>query len=117
MTFSEEIKKEALRLGFDACGICRAVDSDEEERYMQWINENWHADMAYMARNIDKRVDPRLLVEGAKLYLWLLIIILMRNRLLMLPSLHIMLMGKIITILFVTSLRNYLRLLPNANPR
>ena len=66
MTFSEEIKKEALRLGFDACGICRAVDSDEEERYMQWINDNWHADMAYMARNIDKRVDPRLLVEGAK---------------------------------------------------
>ena len=66
MTFSEEIKKEALRLGFDACGISRANNSGEEERYMKWIADNWHADMNYMARNIDKRVDPRLLVEGAK---------------------------------------------------
>ncbi len=66
MTFSEEIKKEALRLGFDACGISPANNSGEEERYMKWIEDNWHADMHYMARNIDKRVDPRLLVEGAK---------------------------------------------------
>lgn len=66
MTFSEEIKKEALRLGFDACGISPADNSGEEERYMKWIEDNWHADMHYMARNIDKRVDPRLLVEGAK---------------------------------------------------
>ncbi|NLD23720.1 MAG: tRNA epoxyqueuosine(34) reductase QueG [Bacteroidales bacterium] len=66
MSFSEEIKKEALRLGFDACGISPADNSGEEERYMKWIEDNWHADMHYMARNIDKRVDPRLLVEGAK---------------------------------------------------
>jgi epoxyqueuosine reductase len=66
MTFSEEIKIEALRLGFDACGISPADNSGEEERYMKWIEDNWHADMHYMARNIDKRIDPRLLVEGAK---------------------------------------------------
>ena len=66
MSFSEEIKKEALRLGFDACGISPADNSGEEERYMKWIEDNWHADMHYMARNIDKRVDPRLLVDGAK---------------------------------------------------
>ena len=66
MTFSEEIKNEALRLGFDACGISPADNSGEEKRYMKWIEDNWHADMHYMARNIDKRVDPRLLVEGAK---------------------------------------------------
>ena len=66
MTFSEEIKNEALRLGFDACGISPADNSGEEKRYMKWIEDNWHADMYYMARNIDKRVDPRLLVEGAK---------------------------------------------------
>ena len=66
MTFSEEIKQHALSLGFDACGICRATDSGQEERYMQWLAENGNADMEYMARNIDKRLDPRLLVEGAK---------------------------------------------------
>lgn len=66
MTFSEEIKKEALRLGFDACGISPADNSGEEERYMKWIADNWHADMIYMARNVEKRIDPRLLVSGAK---------------------------------------------------
>ena len=66
MTFSEEIKQQAYALGFDACGICRAADSGEEARYRQWISENGHAGMDYMARNIDKRLDPRLLVEGAR---------------------------------------------------
>ncbi len=66
MTFSEEIKQEALRLGFDACGICRATDSGEEERYMKWLADNCQATMSYMERNIDKRVDPRKLVDGAK---------------------------------------------------
>ncbi|NLY25876.1 MAG: tRNA epoxyqueuosine(34) reductase QueG [Bacteroidales bacterium] len=66
MTFSEEIKQQALLLGFDACGICRAVDSGEEARYMEWIAANCQAGMGYMERNIDKRIDPRLLVEGAQ---------------------------------------------------
>jgi epoxyqueuosine reductase len=66
MTFSEEIKRCALSLGFDACGVSRAADSGEGERYMRWLSENGHADMLYMTRNIDKRLDPRLLVEGAK---------------------------------------------------
>jgi len=66
MTISEEIKNEALRLGFDACGICRATNSGEEDRYFQWLNDNCHATMSYMERNVDKRLDPRLLVEGAK---------------------------------------------------
>lgn len=66
MTFSEEIKEFALSLGFDACGICRASDSGERDHYMQWLEEKGHAEMEYMARNIDKRIDPTLLVEGAK---------------------------------------------------
>lgn len=66
MTFSEKIKEEAIRLGFDACGICQAVDSGEEENYMQWLADDCQASMKYMERNIDKRLDPRLLVDGAK---------------------------------------------------
>lgn len=66
MSFSEEIKQQALALGFDACGICRADDSGEEARYLAWIGENCHGGMDYLARNIDKRIDPRLLVDGAQ---------------------------------------------------
>lgn len=66
MSFSEEIKQYALSLGFDACGICRARNSEQEANYMKWLSEECHADMAYLERNIDKRMDPRLLVDGAK---------------------------------------------------
>ena len=65
-TFTEEIKQQALALGFDACGICRADNSGEEARYMSWIGEHCQSGMTYLERNIDKRIDPRLLVEGAQ---------------------------------------------------
>jgi len=58
MSFSEEIKQQALALGFDACGICRAGDSGEEDRYLKWIGENCHGGMDYLARNIDKESIP-----------------------------------------------------------
>lgn len=66
MTFSEEIKQFALSLGFDACGICCAKNSGQEAKYLDWISRNCHADMTYLERNIDKRLDPRLLVDNAK---------------------------------------------------
>jgi epoxyqueuosine reductase len=68
MAFSEQIKQYALSLGFDACGICKAerVDTKTENAYMQWLSKNGNADMDYLARNIEKRFDPRLLVKGAK---------------------------------------------------
>nr|MCU0355681.1 tRNA epoxyqueuosine(34) reductase QueG [Cytophagales bacterium] len=31
-----------------------------------WLNQNMHGQMAYMANHFDKRLDPRLLVDGAK---------------------------------------------------
>ena len=66
MTISEKIKEYALSLGFDACGICRAESSREEEQLRQWIAMNYQGDMSYLERNIEKRNDPRLLVPGAK---------------------------------------------------
>lgn len=33
---------------------------------MQWLSNNCQAGMSYMERNIEKRLDPRELVEGAK---------------------------------------------------
>lgn len=66
MTVSEKIKEHALTLGFDACGICRAESSGEEENMREWIRMNYQGDMSYLERNIEKRDDPRLLVPGAK---------------------------------------------------
>ena len=63
-----KIKAEARSLGFFTCGIARAeaVDSDTAEGYCRWIADGHHASMQYLADNIEKRLDPRLLMEGVK---------------------------------------------------
>lgn len=61
------IKAEAARLGFSFCGISKADFLEEEApRLEQWLNANMHGQMGYMANHFDKRLDPRLLVPGAK---------------------------------------------------
>lgn len=64
---SERIKKRALELGFMACGIAKAEFLEKEaSRLENWLNENRHGKMSYMENHFDKRLDPRLLVDGAK---------------------------------------------------
>ena len=65
--YSEIIKSKAKALGFLSCGISK-VDFLEKEapRLEQWLNQNHHGEMAYMANHFDKRLDPRVLVPGAK---------------------------------------------------
>lgn len=65
---SDTIKAEAASLGFFACGIARAqrVDSKEEAKLLNWLAKGYNADMAYMANNTAVRLDPRLLLNGAK---------------------------------------------------
>jgi epoxyqueuosine reductase len=61
------IKQEALRLGFMSCGISKADFLEvEAPRLEKWLNQNMHGQMQYMENHFDKRLDPRLLVEGAK---------------------------------------------------
>lgn len=61
------VKAEAKRLGFDYCGISKAEFlEDEAPRLEQWLNQNMHGQMGYMANHFDMRLDPRLLVPGAQ---------------------------------------------------
>ena len=61
------IKSESNRLGFISCGISKAELLEEEaERLENWLKRGMHGKMSYMERNFDKRLDPTLLVEGAK---------------------------------------------------
>ncbi|MBK6444961.1 MAG: tRNA epoxyqueuosine(34) reductase QueG [Bacteroidetes bacterium] len=64
---SHLIKNVAERLGFSFCGISKAEFLEAEApRLEQWLLQNRHGKMAYMANHFDKRLDPRLLVPGAK---------------------------------------------------
>ncbi|MDD5184908.1 MAG: tRNA epoxyqueuosine(34) reductase QueG [Paludibacter sp.] len=61
------IKNTALSLGFDACGIAKAEELTEDAGFMKlWIDSGQNGEMSYLARNFEKRVDPRILVPGCK---------------------------------------------------
>ncbi|QKJ29613.1 tRNA epoxyqueuosine(34) reductase QueG [Mucilaginibacter mali] len=65
--YSKLIKAEAKRLGFMFCGIARAgFLEDEAPRLEAWLKAGRHGEMQYMENYFDKRLDPRLLVDGAK---------------------------------------------------
>lgn len=65
--YASIIKSTASRLGFDFCGIAKAGFLEEEApRLEQWLNQNYQAQMGYLANHFDKRLDPTKLVEGAK---------------------------------------------------
>lgn len=70
---TEMIKKEAERLGFLSCGISKAEFLEKEApRLESWLSKNMHGEMIYMENYFDKRLDPRLLVDGAKSVITLL---------------------------------------------
>ena len=62
------VKTEALRLGFDVCGISKAgaVDNEVTAMYNGWIGQGKNATMQYLERNCEKRFNPTLLVEGCR---------------------------------------------------
>ena len=71
---SQRIKTEAKHLGFLSCGISKANFLEEEApRLEKWLNDNMHGEMQYMENHFDKRLDPRLLVDGAKTVISLLL--------------------------------------------
>lgn len=67
LSHTQLIKQTAKQLGFDFCGISKAEFLEEEApRLENWLKQNRHGEMRYMENYFDKRLDPTLLVDGAK---------------------------------------------------
>ncbi|MGZ3765627.1 MAG: tRNA epoxyqueuosine(34) reductase QueG [Mucilaginibacter sp.] len=65
--YSKMIKNDAKKLGFMFCGIAKADFLEEEApRLEAWLKNSMQGEMSYMENHFDKRLDPRLLVDGAK---------------------------------------------------
>lgn len=61
------VQRLAKELGFSFCGISKAEFLEDEAPHLEaWLNASMHGQMGYMANHFDKRLDPRLLVPGAK---------------------------------------------------
>ena len=67
LEISSRIKSKAHELGLLDCAILPADFLTEEQvPFHNWLENGMHGEMAYMARNIEKRLDPRGLYENAK---------------------------------------------------
>jgi epoxyqueuosine reductase len=62
-----KIRERALNLGFHKVGIARAEPLTEERaRLEEWLARGFHATMQWMARDTERRADPRHLLPSAK---------------------------------------------------
>ena len=63
----QSIKERALAEGFHKVGIVRAEPlADEAPRLREWLARGYHGEMSWMARDVEKRLDPRELFPGAR---------------------------------------------------
>ena len=60
------IREEALRLGFFKVGIAPARPLPDRERFTKWLREGMYGEMSYMERQAPKRLDPGLVLDGAR---------------------------------------------------
>jgi epoxyqueuosine reductase len=71
---TQQIKLLAQQLGFDFCGIAKAVKLDDDARRLEsWLNKGFNGSMQYMENNFELRIDPTKLVSGAKSVITLLL--------------------------------------------
>jgi epoxyqueuosine reductase len=61
----DKIKERARELGFDDCRITTAQHPDSAPQFQQWLAKEWHGEMAYLARNAHKRVEPEKVLPQA----------------------------------------------------
>jgi epoxyqueuosine reductase len=67
------IKTTATQLGFEYCGIAKAERLNEDaNRLEKWLNRGMHGTMGYMEKHFELRVNPSLLVPGARSVITLL---------------------------------------------
>ncbi|SHF07035.1 epoxyqueuosine reductase [Mariniphaga anaerophila] len=67
MNISQSIKAKSKELGFLDCAIIPAGFLEEESgHFHSWLDAGMNGEMGYMSRNIEKRLNPQLLVENAK---------------------------------------------------
>lgn len=65
--YTHLVRQKASDLGFQNIGFAQAgFLENEAPRLEAWLNKGYHGKMSYMENHFDKRLDPTLLVPGAK---------------------------------------------------
>lgn len=67
MLSNEIVTEKAKNLGFDLIGFAEAKELNEDyQRYIDWLEKGYNADMEYMKRNREKRKDVQNILHDAK---------------------------------------------------
>lgn len=62
----ERIRQRARELGFDDCRFTTAEAPETAAQFMSWLAERQQGEMAWLERNAAKRIDPQLVLPGAR---------------------------------------------------
>jgi epoxyqueuosine reductase len=68
LNLTGQIKQKAVEIGFDLVGITTAdpLDNDGIAVFKNWLDKGLAAQMSFFSTNFDKRMNPSLLLDGAK---------------------------------------------------
>ena len=66
VTPGDKIRARALEAGFDLVGIAPARRSAHGDAFLRWLERGLAADMTWMARDAERRLDPRRVLPGAQ---------------------------------------------------
>jgi len=60
------IRDHALQLGFDVVGFAPAQRAPRATDYFNWLEQRRHGEMAWLARDPERRADPQRVLPGAR---------------------------------------------------
>ncbi|MEM7261625.1 MAG: tRNA epoxyqueuosine(34) reductase QueG [Planctomycetota bacterium] len=63
---ADTLRARATELGFTRLGVARAGRSPHADRFLASLDAGHFASMAYLAREVDRRIDPRATIPGAR---------------------------------------------------
>ena len=61
-----QIQQRARELGFDGCRCASALAPSTGAQFERWLAAGKHGEMAYLQANAGKRINPQLVLEGAR---------------------------------------------------
>ncbi|HIF93199.1 MAG: tRNA epoxyqueuosine(34) reductase QueG [Myxococcales bacterium] len=63
---AERVRRVGLALGLDAVGFADALPSARTRFLRDWVAQGYAGEMDYIERRLEERIDPRLVLPGAK---------------------------------------------------
>jgi len=62
----QAIQERARQLDFDVCRFTTAAPPVTKDQFQKWLAAQWHGEMAYLARSLGKRIEPRAVMSEAR---------------------------------------------------